>query len=175
VKLDIKYYPDPILKVKAIEIKEITDNIKKMAYDMIETMDAYNGVGLAANQIGEAIKILVLRPEIKNDKGEIVLGDPEIYINSIFSNPSIEKDVMVEGCLSFPGIHIEIERPVKIHVEALDINGKKISEDFYDFRARVLMHENDHLNGKVFIERAHKKDKEFLKEALKKLRKSRKL
>jgi len=173
MKLEIKYYPDPILKKMAKEITDITDDIKKIAYDMIETMDAYNGVGLSANQIGLALKILVLRPEIKDEKGDFALGDPEIYINPILSNPSKEKDVMVEGCLSFPGLHLEIERPIKIHVEALDINGEKVSEDFHNFKARVIMHENDHLQGKTFNERAKKKDKEHIKQFLKELTKKR--
>jgi len=171
MKLNIRYYPDPILKKKCSEVKDITKDIKKLVFDMIETMDADGGVGLAANQVGEFHKILILRPEIKTKEGEFALGEAEIYINPILSNPSKEKEVMVEGCLSFPGIRIEIERPKAVQVEYIDLMGKKKSEYIDGFKARVIMHENDHLNGKVFVERAKKEDKKYIESQLKRFQK----
>lgn len=170
--LDMKYYPDPILKKKCLEVKEITEDIKKLISDMIETMDHKNGVGLAANQVGVSKKILVLRDEGRNKLGEMILKEPEVYINPVLSDPSEEMEVMVEGCLSFPEIRIEVERPIGIKIEYMNLKGEKKSEHVRGFKARVLMHENDHLNGKIFTERAKKRDKKYIKRKLKELKKA---
>ena len=153
MKLQIKYYGDSILRERCSVVTEITEEIRLFIANMIETMDALNGVGLAANQVGELYKILVIRPEEKTPNGEFVLGPAEVYINPVLSTPSNETNIMTEGCLSFPGLHVEIERPNSIHVEALDLNGNQISFNAFGFKAREIMHENDHLNGRFFIDR----------------------
>ena len=172
MKLPLKYYNDPILREKCKKVDKITEEIKKLVSDMIETMDANNGIGLAANQVGYLFKLFVIRPEIKDANGEYALGSPEVYINPVLSkNPSEEKNVMTEGCLSFPGLHIEIERPKKIHVEAIDINGDPVSIDLVGFKAREIMHENDHLNGRLFIDRASKEIRKHIEPALREIKK----
>lgn len=170
MKLPLRYFGDPILRAKCKEITEITDEIKALVADMIETMDSLNGVGLAANQVGKSLRLLVIRPEVKLPNGDFSLGPAEVYINPVLSNPSEEIAVMTEGCLSFPGLHVEIERPFAIHVEALDIHGHKISADVSGFKARELMHENDHLNGKFFIDRLSLDLKKAVEPALKKIK-----
>jgi peptide deformylase len=171
MKLPIRYYGDPILRVPCLKVEKITDEIKQLVHDMIETMDgAYNGVGLAANQVGFLHKIFVIRAEIQTAEGNFVLGPPEVYINPVLSNPSVRKEVMLEGCISFPHFHVEVERPLSIHVEALDINGKPFSEDVSGFKAREVMHENDHLNGKVLIDRLSKQRQREIAPALKELK-----
>ena len=169
--LVLRYYGDPILRRKAEEIAKITDEIKLLVKKMIEVMDEKNGVGLAATQLGVLYKVLVIRPEIETENG-FALGDIEVYINPIISNPSKEREVMSEGCLSVPGIHKEVIRPISIHIEAIDLNGNKISEDVIGFKARELMHENDHLNGKLFIDRISKEDKKDIEEDLKAIKKT---
>lgn len=172
MKLPLRYYGDPILRTPCKKVEAVTEEIKKIALDMIETMVASdNTVGLAANQVGFLHKILVIRPEIKMPNGQYTLGPPEVYINPVISNPSEETEIMCEGCLSFPGLHVEVERPISIHVDALDINGKPFSVDLFGFKAREVMHENDHLNGKVFIDRVSKEARKRIEPALREIKK----
>ncbi|MFA5250526.1 MAG: peptide deformylase [Parachlamydiales bacterium] len=170
MKRPLCYYGNPILRVKALPIETITDEIRQLAADMIETMDALNGVGLAANQVGVALQIFVIRPELKNEQGDYVLGPPEVYLNPRLSHPTADEETMNEGCLSFPGLHAEVTRPYGIHLEALDLEGKKVALDLFGFKAREIMHENDHLNGKLFIDRVTEKTKKEIAPFLKELK-----
>lgn len=171
MKLQLRYYGDPILRKKCSSIEKITTEIRSFVNDMIETMDASNGVGLAANQVGKSFSVFVIRPEERTPDGEFVLGAPEVFINPILSDPSDETETMTEGCLSFPGLHVEIARPYSIHVEAIDINGNPISLDVKGFKAREIMHENDHLNGRVFIDRLSPNVRKSLDPILKNIKK----
>ena len=170
MELQLKYYGDPILRTRCLEIDKITEEIRNLVKDMIETMDARNGVGLAANQIGKLHKLFVIRPEVKTPDGEFALGAAEVYINPVLSNPSEETEIMTEGCLSFPGLHTEVERPFSIHIEAIDLNGNPISLDVSGFKARELMHENDHLNAKVFIDRLSADQRKAVDPVLRKIK-----
>jgi len=158
----ICYYGHPVLHTKCETVEKITDEIRTLVADMIETMDALNGVGLAANQVGVSLKVLIIRPVKMNEEKRAVLGDVEVYINPKLSNPSEEMEILSEGCLSFPKLFLDIERPYKIHVDAIDLDGKKISRDLEGFHAREVMHENDHLQGRTFIQRI--KDKRMLQD-----------
>lgn len=163
----LRYFGDPVLREQAEEVGEITDEIRELVSDMIRIMDSKNGIGLAATQVGVSLKVLIIRPEIEREDGSFFFGDPVVYINPVISNPTEEKSVMSEGCLSVPGIHKEVERPVGIDVKAIDLDGNEIFEVVRGFKAREIMHENDHLNGKLFIDRLSKEDrKEIEKELL---------
>lgn len=164
--LSLVYYDNHQLRLRSEKIKEITPEIKQLIYDMIETMDANNGVGLAAVQVGKHLRIIIIRPVLKNDD-DAVLGEVEVYINPKLSNPSEKTEVLPEGCLSIPGLHLEVERPYSIHVDAQDINGNQISKSFFGFHARQIMHENDHLNGVLFIDRLPAKKRKEIEPTLK--------
>jgi peptide deformylase len=151
--LPLVYYGNPLLRKKSKKITKITEDIKKLILDMTETMDAKKGVGLAAIQVGVPVRLLIIRPVTENKDGEVFLGEIEVYINPVISNHSDETETLPEGCLSVPGLHMDVERPKMIHIEASDVNGNKISKDVSGFKARELMHENDHLNGVLFIDR----------------------
>lgn len=168
--LKLCYYNNPILRKKTKEIPEITAEIKQLAEDMIETMDASNGVGLAAPQVGKSISMFVMREDKYDEKGDLVLGDAKVFINPKLSNPSETTNVLTEGCLSLPGLHLEIERPDSICVEALDLEGKTFKGEVKDYFARVVMHENDHLNGVLFFDRVSKKEKAGISNILKKIK-----
>lgn len=170
MKLPLIYFGNPILRSRCKEIAEITDEIRALVHDMIETMDSLNGVGLAANQVGKSLRLFVIRPEVRTPDGEFSLGPAEVYINPVLSNPSEATEIMTEGCLSFPGLHVEIERPFSIHIEALDVHGHPVSADVLGFKARELMHENDHLNGKFFIDRLSPDLRKAVEPALKKIK-----
>jgi len=136
---------NPALRQKAEKVKEITAEIKRLVLDMIEIMEKNEGLGLAANQVGKLLRIIIIEPE-PNQKA-IVLINPEI------KRKSWKKEEIVEGCLSLPEIYLSVKRPVKITVEALDINGEKIKIKAEGLLARIIQHETDHLNGILIVDK----------------------
>jgi peptide deformylase len=167
VVLPVVFYGDKILRTRCAEVEEITPWLKQFIADMIETMDAKNGIGIAAPQVGHSIRVFVLRNYIEVD-GQSVLSDPQVYINPKILYKSEETSVETEGCLSIPGIREEVERPVQITIEAMDLEGNQFTEELSGYNARVRMHENDHLNGVLFVDRItpirRKKIAHFLKQ-----------
>ena len=141
--LKIKKYPDPILRKKCQEVKEVTEEIKNLGWDMVETMKKNEGIGLAAPQVSELKRIIVVRTE----KG------PQVFINPKIIKKSRETIIDEEGCLSFPGLWLRIKRAKRVEIEALNENGEKISLKAEGLPARVLQHEIDHLDGILFIDR----------------------
>lgn len=154
MKLPLRYYGHPDLRAKASPIQVITPEIIQLAQDMIETMIESNGVGLAAPQIGRRLRLFIRRFEGLNAKGEYYLGEPEVILNPVLSSPSPETEAMVEGCLSIPGIHVNVVRPKRISLRYQNLKGEWIEEVAEGFVARVTMHENDHLNGVLHVDRA---------------------
>jgi peptide deformylase len=171
MKLPILYYGHPTLRLKCAPVEEITDDIKQLVADMIETMDACDGVGIAAPQVGRAIRLFVLRNYIEADDGSFTMSDPIVYINPKLSNPSDEVDEDIEGCLSLPGLRLSVNRPLKIFVEATDLNGNVFQEEIEGYNARVRMHENDHINGVLFIDRVDQATKKKIEPILKDIKK----
>lgn len=157
--LNIEKLGSPILRETAKPIAEVTDEIKKLAEDMFETMIEANGVGLAAPQIGKSIRMFVL---IADDDVRRVFINPQIIKTSEEIGP------YDEGCLSVPSIYETIDRPLKVTVQALNENGKLFTLDADGLLARIIQHENDHLNGIIFIDRGDKKFAEKTEEQFKK-------
>ena len=153
MKLPLCYYDDPVLRKRALPIDEISPEIARFAQDLIDTMLAANGVGLAAPQVGKLLRIFIIRDEQLQPDGQVMFGPPEIIINPSLSKPSEEKVAMLEGCLSVPGIYVEVLRPKTIHIRYQTLKGVWIEEVLDNFRARVAMHENDHLNGVLMVDR----------------------
>lgn len=142
--LKIRTNPDPILRMKAKKVNKIDDYIQKLTDDMIETMDAAQGVGLAANQVGVPLRIVVIR--IPEDKDVLVLINPEIV------EKKGERKV-IEGCLSIPGYQAEITRAYSVKVKARDRHGKLIRKKATNnLLANCMEHEIDHLNGILYID-----------------------
>ena len=135
---------DEILKKKSREIEEIDDRILELLDDMVETMHQYNGVGLAAVQVGVLKRAIVI--DLYDDKGPIKL------INPVIVKEEGEQEVE-EGCLSFPNKYAKLIRPAKVAVEALNEKGKKVKINAKELLAQVLSHEIDHLNGIVFVDK----------------------
>lgn len=153
--LNLKYYNDPILRKKSKKIEKLTDEIRTFIADMKETVLAHeNSIGLSAPQVGRDLSIFIIKEAVLNPDGNLEVGEMKVFINPVLSRPSQEKESLLEGCMSFPGIHLEIERPISIHVKAMDEEGKPIDKTYSGFTARQIMHENDHLNGVLFIDRA---------------------
>ena len=145
--LPILKYPDPRLKQRAEPVKEVTDDIRKLVDDMAETMYAAPGVGLAANQVGVLLRVFVID----------VAGEDEPSELRVFINPEITDmsgtQTWEEGCLSFPGVTEEIRRAERVHVKALDRDGKPFELEADGLLAVAIQHENDHLNGVVMLDK----------------------
>ncbi|MBM3207804.1 MAG: peptide deformylase [Chlamydiae bacterium] len=171
MKLEILGYGHPILRKKCDPVEEITDEIKKLVADMIETMDAADGVGIAAPQVGRSIRLFVLRNYIEKEDGSMDLSPPIVYINPKLTDPSSDMVEEVEGCLSIPGIKLKVLRPSSINVEAMDLDGNIFFEKLEGYNARVRMHENDHINGVLFVDRIDTVTKKKIEPILKNLKK----
>ncbi len=142
--MNILKYPNPILREKSEEIKDPTDpKIKQLILDMTKTLRANQGLGLAAPQVGVNVRLCII--EIENEL--FVLINPEI------KNESDEKIIAEEGCLSFPGKFMPVERSKRVKVKAIDASGKSQIIRARGLFARALQHEIDHLNGELFIDK----------------------
>ena len=178
--LPILQYGDQTLRTKGNRIEEIDDRIRELAANMIETMHAAHGVGLAAQQIGEALQLTVLdvsqvedRPSTLKLNGEDI--DPQTAMPLVLINPEIEPrgetEVGVEGCLSFPEITGDIERSQSVRVRAQNLEGDTIEFEAGGLLARAIQHEHDHLHGILFIDRMRSAAKAALSSRLRRLQK----
>src|SRR5688572_17404713 len=146
--MDIVYYPDPRLRKSTAAVESFGPELGARTREMLDTMYTSRGVGLAAPQVGLSVRLLVANPS----------GDPSLHDQElVLVNPRVVKtkgwDVKEEGCLSFPGIYAEIMRNQSVVIEAQDTEGKPFSLDLTGFPARVVLHEFDHLDGTLFIDR----------------------
>lgn len=144
-QLKIGIYPDQILRKKAKPVQKVTQEERKLAYDMIETMRSYNGVGLAALQVGVSKRMIVIE-DVENNKAAMVLINPAILKKK-------GRVSFCEGCLSIPGVHADVTRPSSVVIEAFNLDGEKIKIDAKGIFARIAQHEIDHLDGILFIDR----------------------
>lgn len=140
MELDIKKFPDPILREKCSDIGEVNKDIRKLADNMLETMKKEDGIGLAGPQVGESKMIFVTGVDKER----------------VFINPKITKKIgrnsLKEGCLSLPGIQCEVERAEKIKIEALNKKGEEFELEAEGVLAACLQHEFDHLKGRLIID-----------------------
>ena len=180
MKLSILQYGDPVLREKGERVPEIDERIRQLAADMLETMREANGVGLAAQQIGEALQLTVIdvsqvedRPSAMKLRGEDV--DLAQVMPLVLINPQLslgdETELGNEGCLSFPEITGDIERATSINVQAQDLNGNEVQFEASGLLARAIQHEVDHLHGILFIDRMNSATKASLASRLKKMQK----
>ena len=143
---EIVRYPDPVLLGRAEEVGEIDTDVRRLVADLVETMHAAPGVGLAANQIGVAWRVAVIDLSVGKDPSQLlVLINPRVLA---LEGSQAEE----EGCLSIPGITEVVERPAVVEVEAIGLDGKALRIRGEALMARALLHEIDHLNGVVFIQ-----------------------
>jgi peptide deformylase len=151
--LKIKKYPDPILKKKCQEVKEVTEEIKNLGWDMVGTMEENEGIGLAAPQVGESKRVIVIHPLKERSLEEKSKRLPQVFINPEIIKKSEATITDEEGCLSFPGLFLKIKRAKEVEIEALDKDGKKVQIKAEGLPARIFQHEIDHLDGILFIDR----------------------
>jgi len=156
--LEIKEYGEPVLREKALPVKEITPEILNFIKDMAETMYTDSGVGLAAPQVGVSKRIILVDGE---EDGLIVLINPKII-------QSEGEAVEEEGCLSVPGIYSKVKRSSKVTIKALNENGDPIEITKEGLASRALQHEIDHLDGILFVDRIGRMERQVLLNKLKK-------
>ena len=162
----IVLYPDPVLLRPTRRVDAVTPEVRDLVRDMAETMYAAPGIGLAANQVGEEVRVCVVDLSAGEREGELrVLINPEVReVSGI--------DQAEEGCLSFPDINLEIERPLRAVVDALDLDGKPFTVDAEGLLARVMLHEIEHLDGQTFLRNVSSLKRELVKRQIRRRMKS---
>ncbi|HCS51939.1 peptide deformylase [Rubinisphaera sp.] len=153
--MEIVLYPHPALHFKSAPVREIDAKLRKTVEEMFELMYAANGIGLAANQVALPYQLFIINLTADPDQ-----KDEEI----VFINPNIKKRrgqvTGEEGCLSFPELYGPVERSKEITVEAYNLKGQLLSYDLDDLASRAVQHENDHIEGVLFIDRMTKEERE---------------
>ncbi len=170
MKLEIAYYGNPVLRKKGELVKEITRDITRLVDDMFETMAVEDGIGLAAPQIGQSLAIFVTHVPIQIAEDKWEEGTKRVFINPKIISISEEFWIASEGCLSIPKVYGDVNRPLKITVEALNADGEKFTQEFTHLEARCIMHENDHINGTLFIDRVHGQERKDLDKKLREVK-----
>ncbi|MBI5685508.1 MAG: peptide deformylase [Verrucomicrobia bacterium] len=177
--LPVVKYGHPVLRQRGKRIEAVTPEIRELAANMLETMRASAGVGLAAQQVGQPLLLMVLdtreseRPstmQVNGAEADIAAHMPMVLLNPLLTEPA-GKEVGFEGCLSFPGISADICRAESVTVSAVNIEGEPLKFRCGGLLARVIQHENDHLHGVLFIDRMDSATKVSLGGALKRLQK----
>ena len=148
---DIIILPDKQLRLVSKPIEKVTSEIRKLADDMFETMYDAPGIGLAAIQVAQPLRLITMDLAKKNEDGEIT-PKPRVFINPEILSSSEETSVYEEGCLSIPEYYEEVERPAKVRVRFTDLDGKVHEEDAEGLFATCIQHEIDHLNGVLFVD-----------------------
>lgn len=144
--LPLRFMGDPILRTPAAGVEQLDHDLRTLVVDMFETMYAEDGVGLAAPQIGVGRRIIVVDPRLEG-------VEPLALVNPTIVAASQEKDKAEEGCLSIPGIVDVVERSTAVEVEATDPAGRPLRIEAEGLLARILLHEVDHLDGVLFVDR----------------------
>lgn len=154
--LPIKVYPDPILRKVCKPIETINDETVTLCDDMVETMRLAHGAGLAANQVGVSMRLVILDPRTKKDDKPIIL------INPVITEQDSE-EISEEGCLSFPKFYEFVKRSKTVLVKGIDIKGESFEMECDGFLARAVQHELDHLNGVLLIDHLSPVKKDLFK------------
>ena len=147
--LDIRTFGDPVLKTRAAPVETFDDSLARLTEEMLATMRENDGVGLAANQVGRLKRVLVASVE----------DEDYVIVNPVLSELSETTEQGQEGCLSIPGINVEVARPTAVTVTGQDASGEPLRIEAKDMLARVLQHEVDHLDGVLILDRTDRQSR----------------
>jgi peptide deformylase len=161
---DLTLFPDPLLRRPALPVEAFDEELRAIVAGMFERMYASKGVGLAAPQVGLKKRILVLNPS-----GEKAKQDELVLVNPRILGRSGAATLFEEGCLSFPGIYAEVERPESCRVQAFRVDGTPFEQEHGGFTSRIIQHEYDHLEGVLLVDRMSPADRLRNKAALEEL------
>lgn len=172
MKLPLAYYGDKVLRQKAKPIETIDESIHQLVRDMEETMKEENGWGLAAPQVHQPIALFITCiPKYNKDDEVVAEAELRVFINPKIISYSNEVWECSEGCLSIPHLRETVIRPYRVTIEAIGLDGKVFTEEFESYQGRGILHENDHLNGVLFIDRLPPKKKKELDQFLRGIKK----
>lgn len=152
MKLPLAYYTEPVLRKKTERVNQIDDKLRQFVADMIETMHAHHGSGLAAPQVHQSLTLFVSCVPFRKVGNEWVPGPDRVFINPEIISQSDELQSFSEGCLSIPNFNTVVRRPAKIQIRATDLEGNIFEDTLEGFPATNFMHEYDHLQGKLIID-----------------------
>jgi peptide deformylase len=155
--LDVRTFGDPVLKTRAAPVESFDGSLAHLAEEMLATMREHEGVGLAANQVGRLKRVLVAALEDKE----------YVIVNPVVEEAADTTEKELEGCLSIPGIQVEVERPTTVTISGQNVSGAPIRMEASDLLARILQHEIDHLNGVLILDRT---DRDSRKAAMREMR-----
>jgi peptide deformylase len=141
----VRRYPDPVLRKVAERVGDVSKELCKLCEDMVETMRAARGIGLAANQIGVSLRIISLEVDLEKEAPPLVLINPQIIEVGL-------EEIAEEGCLSLPGFYETVKRAKQVSVKATTPEGEKFSMECEGLLARAFQHEIDHLNGILLVD-----------------------
>lgn len=171
MKLKLAYYGAPVLRKKGALIDKIDESLHQLIEAMIEVMDANNGCGLAAPQVHHSKALFITRIPVYADEVMVDPGKVRVFINPKIISYSDEMWACGEACLSIPGLSKTVVRPMEVVFEYTDLEGKKQEERFSEFDAHVMMHENDHINGVLYVDRLPPKIKKEIEPFLRGVKK----
>lgn len=171
MKLPLAYYGDSVLRKKGTPIQHIDETIHQLVRDMVETMEANDGCGLAAPQVHQSLALFITCIPRYVDDETVSPGELRVFINPKILSYSEEVWPCEEGCLSIPGLRETVVRPMQVTIEATDLEGKIFQETFVEFDAHVIMHENDHINGVLYIDRLPPRRKKDIESHLRQIKK----
>ena len=166
--LDIVTYPDPRLREPTFEVKEVDDSIRQLVQDLTDTMYAQNGAGIAAIQVGRFERIFLIDGRVATGQEDAA---PMVFINPEVVETGKGVTVQEEGCLSFPGVFVEIKRPRWAKLRAMSLAGETFEHEGDGLLGRALQHEHDHLTGKLMIDLVGMVKKEMIKRKMKRFHK----
>jgi peptide deformylase len=149
VALDIRKFGDPVLKTRASPVESFDESLVRLTQDMLATMRDNEGVGLAATQVGRLKRVFVAAIE----------DDEYVIVNPVLTDRSETTETATEGCLSIPGIQVDVERPTAVTISGQDVSGRPLQIEASDLLARVLQHEVDHLDGVLILDRTDRQSR----------------
>ncbi len=172
MKLKMAYYGEPVLRKKARRVEHIDAALHELVRNMVDTMHAHNGIGLAAPQVHQSITLFIMAVPAEEKEGE-KLPEPllQVFINPKILSVSEEGWEHLEGCLSIPKVYGKISRPLHVKVEYTNLEGQRLTGSFSGLEASAVLHENDHLNGVLYIDRMKIKERQTLEPLLKEVKK----
>ena len=147
--LEIRKFGDPVLKIPAAPVESFDESLVRLTQDMLATMRDNEGVGLATTQVGRLKRVFVAAIE----------EDEYVIVNPVLTDSSETTETATEGCLSIPGIQVDVERPTAVTVSGQDVSGRPLQIEASDLLARVLQHEVDHLDGVLILDRTDRQSR----------------
>lgn len=169
--LPLAYYGDPALRKKCEPVTTFDEKLKQFVKDMEETMVFHDGIGIAAPQVHVSLAVFITCIPIKTGPDQTKPGKSRLFINPKILEYSEEEWLRGEGCLSIPKLYGNVSRPLRIKIEAFDLDGKLFAEELSGIEARAFMHENDHINGVLFIDRIKGEERKKMEAELREIKK----